>query len=307
MIGDMEITAFLVDHSAFDAYAFLIKAGGKSLFYTGDFRGHGRKRRLFTQMIGNPPENVDYLVMEGTSLGRNETEFINEDRVEEKLIKIFNDPGKINIIYASGQNIDRIVSIFRACKRTGKIFVVDIYVATILTMLSKYGKIPFPSKNFSNLKVIYSRYTSSRLAKEDKMLLYQQRHFKISKKEIGMELSRYVMLVRPSMEVDLKGIANLENGNFIYSMWEGYKSKDHMIKFLEFFRNRSFTIYNVHTSGHADVPTLKKLVKAIQPKYIVPIHTFHKHDYKDIFSVPVLELEDGQVYSEPAGSETSPV
>lgn len=41
-IGDISITPYLVDHSAFDALAFLIEAEGKRLFYSGDFRGHGR-------------------------------------------------------------------------------------------------------------------------------------------------------------------------------------------------------------------------------------------------------------------------
>ena len=36
------ITPFLVDHSAFDAYALLVEAGGRRLFYSGDLRGHGR-------------------------------------------------------------------------------------------------------------------------------------------------------------------------------------------------------------------------------------------------------------------------
>jgi ribonuclease J len=45
-IGDFTITPYLVDHSAADAYAFLIEAEGKRLFYSGDLRSHGRKRVL---------------------------------------------------------------------------------------------------------------------------------------------------------------------------------------------------------------------------------------------------------------------
>ncbi|MBT6051951.1 MAG: MBL fold metallo-hydrolase, partial [Candidatus Scalindua sp.] len=41
-IGDFKITPYLVDHSGFDAYAFLIEAEGKRVFYSGDFRGHGK-------------------------------------------------------------------------------------------------------------------------------------------------------------------------------------------------------------------------------------------------------------------------
>src|SRR3989338_1442289 len=56
-IGDFTITPFLVDHSAFDAFAFLIEAGGKRLFYSGDFRTHGRKAVLFKQLVEKPPQN----------------------------------------------------------------------------------------------------------------------------------------------------------------------------------------------------------------------------------------------------------
>ena len=42
-IGPFVITPYLVDHSAFDAYSLLVEAGGRRLFYSGDFRAHGRK------------------------------------------------------------------------------------------------------------------------------------------------------------------------------------------------------------------------------------------------------------------------
>ena len=67
-IGPFSITPYLMDHSAFDAHGFLISAGSKSLFYTGDFRGHGRKAKLLDRLIQNPPK-VDVLLMEGTLVG----------------------------------------------------------------------------------------------------------------------------------------------------------------------------------------------------------------------------------------------
>lgn len=39
--GDIQVTPFVVDHSALDAYMFLIQAGGKRILFTGDFREHG--------------------------------------------------------------------------------------------------------------------------------------------------------------------------------------------------------------------------------------------------------------------------
>lgn len=39
--GSFHIMPVTVDHSAFDAYAFKVEAGGVSVFHTGDFRTHG--------------------------------------------------------------------------------------------------------------------------------------------------------------------------------------------------------------------------------------------------------------------------
>lgn len=69
-LGPFSITPFLVDHSAYDAYAMLIEAGGRRLFYSGDIRAHGRKGGLFEGLVARPPRHVHAMLMEGSSLGR---------------------------------------------------------------------------------------------------------------------------------------------------------------------------------------------------------------------------------------------
>jgi ribonuclease J len=295
-IGDITITPNWADHSAFDSYSFLFESGGKSIFYSGDFRGHGRKSQAFKWFTHNAPQNVDYLLLEGTSIGRQDKPFKNETDIENELVALFNVKGKSNLVYTSGQNIDRIVSIFRACIRTGKTLVVDVYVATILKLISEFAKIPYPSDDFRNLKVIFPYYTSKRLAKEgNEKILYQFKKYKISKEEISNNPDKYAMIVRPSMQKDLERISGIEGGNLIYSMWEGYLKKPDTKKFIEYFETRGFTLHSIHTSGHADISTLKQMVKAIKPQSIVPIHTFHGKEYKNIFSIPIVLLKDGEI------------
>ena len=43
--GQIFVTPYLCDHSAFDSYMLLFEAGGRRILYTGDFRFHGRKIR----------------------------------------------------------------------------------------------------------------------------------------------------------------------------------------------------------------------------------------------------------------------
>jgi ribonuclease J len=295
-IGDIAITPFWADHSAFDSYSILVEANGKSLFYSGDFRGHGRKGKAFKWLTHNPPQNVDYLLLEGTTIGRNKKVFKSELKIESELTDRFKEAGKINLIYTSGQNIDRLVSIYKACKRTGKTFVIDVYVAKILKELSKFARIPFPSGAFPDLKVMFPYFLSSRLKKDGKeSILYEFKKYKITKQEISLQKNNLVMVVRSSMLKDLDHIKDLEGGNLIYSMWEGYLKNPAIKEFVDYLLNRKFNFKTIHTSGHADLKTMKHLVQSINPKYIVPIHTTNSQEYKNLFPNPILELDDGDI------------
>jgi ribonuclease J len=173
--------------------------------------------------------------------------------------------------------------------------VVDVYVAAILKELSQFAKIPFPSEDFGNLKVMFPYFTSRRLKYEgNEKILYQFKNYKITKEEIGSQPANIVMIARPSMQKDLENINEIDGGNLIYSMWDGYLRKPDTVKFIDYLLSRKFTIYKFHTSGHADTDTLKQMVEAIKPKNIVPIHTFWGSEYHKIFSAPIVELKDGE-------------
>ncbi|NLD91903.1 MAG: MBL fold metallo-hydrolase [Fibrobacter sp.] len=295
LIEDMTITPFWMDHSAFDAYAFLIESNGKSLFYSGDFRGHGRKERVFKWFTHNAPKNVDYLLLEGTQIERHTQNDRKETDIEEELVSIFSEKGRLNLLYASGQNIDRLVSVYRACKRTGKTFVVDVYTACILKEISVFSSIPYPSNSFKEIRVFYPYFLSKRIASRgDEKLLYQFRRYKITKEEISKNKDSIVMLVRPSMQVDLERIQGIEGGNLVYSLWEGYLRNEKTNSFVDYLKARHFQVTKIHTSGHADIGTLGKMTDAISPKHIVPIHTFSGNDYQKYLNYPIIRAKDGE-------------
>ena len=67
-LGPFRVTPYLVDHSAYDAYALLVEAGGRRLFYSGDLRAHGRKPGTFRRLLDDPPRDIDVLLLEGTRI-----------------------------------------------------------------------------------------------------------------------------------------------------------------------------------------------------------------------------------------------
>lgn len=294
LVGDITVTPYWMDHSAFDSYAFLIEGEGKKILYSGDFRGHGRKSKAFQWFLHNAPKEVDYLLLEGTMIGRSTKKEKSEEALQFDFEKLFHED-KLNLVCTSGQNIDRLVTIYKACNATGKILVVDPYIGSMLKESSKFARIQKPSKEFSNIQVIFPNRLTERMLKTDhKEYIYQFAKFKISREEISNTPGKYVMIVRPSMKSDIERIPGIDGGNIIYSLWEGYLKKDYTKSFIDYLKQRKFILHVIHTSGHADISTLKEFVAAIKPKQIIPIHTFAGDRYKNIFNFPILELKDEQ-------------
>ncbi len=292
-IGDFTIAPFVVDHSAFDALAFLIEAEGKRLFYSGDFRAHGRKAALFKQLIEKPPQNIDCLLMEGSVLGREDAQYKTEIEVEKRLEEILGERKNITFIFASSQNIDRIVSAYKACLRTGSIFVIDIYTAFILDKLRKVSK-RIPQFNWKNMRVKFLKTHAEALVRAGyRDLLYVYNKRKIDIFEISRNKNKILMLARDNsvFPIILKEIKDVGGATIAYSMWDGYLSEE----FKLFCKGKGFAIEYIHTSGHAKLDDLKTFASAINPRTLVPIHTFEAEGYPSIFK-NVKVLKDREIF-----------
>ena len=291
-IGDIRITPFLVDHSAFDAFAFLIEADEKRIFYSGDFRGHGRKSVLFNRMLEKPLENIDVLLMEGSMLGRNDLIYENESSVEDKIEDILRSSNNITFLFTSSQNIDRLVSAYRACLKTSKVFVIDIYTAFILERLKTISK-HIPQFDWKSMRVKFSKSHADSLAEAGyKDQLYKFNKSKIKMDEINQKRSDILMLARDNSLFPriLKSIDNIKGSKIIYSMWKGYLTDE----FIRFVKQQGLDLEQVHTSGHAVLEDLKRFSEALKPKMLIPIHTFEPEQYSKHFK-NVKILKDGEV------------
>jgi len=204
--GEILIKPYLMDHSAFDAAAFEIIAEGKTVIYSGDFRGHGRKSGCLDRFIDSATKNADALIIEGTMFGRLNEDVMTEQELEEKLVEMVGFRGPI-LFQASSQNIDRLVSFYRAALRLGKTFVVDIYTANVLYELRQIGNnhLPYPSVDYPSIKVFYPYRLTQKIFNEigEK---YAKRFSPcyIPKDKLREKQNNVVMACRPSMGRDLK-------------------------------------------------------------------------------------------------------
>lgn len=279
-IGPFSIQPYLVDHSAFDAHAFLISAGDKHLFYTGDFRSHGRKAGTIERLMKNPPK-VDVMVIEGTMLGpRSQEAHLTEKQLEEEFLRVINETAGIVLVTAAGQNIDRLVTIYKAAKRARRRFVIDFYTAEILEKLGKYARVPQPS--WPGVRVCYPQRIAGwfeSIGLTD--VLKRQRKYGINWRAIRESEDRTVMLIRPKYLTDIQNHLTLAGATWIYSMWPGYLERDNTFNDLRaYLKERSVRVEILHSGGHATLESLIECVTAVKPKSVIPVHSRHPELFK---------------------------
>ena len=294
-IGPFAVLPWLVDHSGFDAYALQIDSDRRRLFYSGDLRGHGRKAKLFERLLADPPQNVDVMLMEGSSLGRvaDDGVFESESDLEETFVARFKETAGMALVACSPQNIDRVVTIYRAAKRTDRTVIVDAYAAEVLKATG-YATIPKPADDWSNIAVYIPQRQRVQLKKRGTAgVVDSYRGFRIWPEQLAELSPRAVMLFRGWMLNDLTRAGALSGARVFWSQWDGYLKDGSGLALRQECHARNMPFEVVHTSGHASPTALKHLASAIAPKRLIPIHTFQRYRFPELFE-NVTIVDDGQ-------------
>ena len=292
-IGPFTVTPYLVDHSAFDAYALLIEADGKRLFYSSDLRGHGRKSGLFDRMVRHPPAKIDTMLMEGSSIGRlaAHESYPTERQIEEELVARIRATSGMVLVAASAQNIDRVVSIYRAAKQTGRTLVVDLYAAEILRAT---GQTSIPQTHWPDV-ALFTPHRQRLMVKERNLfdLLDQHKAGRIFPEQLAEQPDRFVVLYRHAFHQDLVRAQCLRGALAIWSQWAGYLAQPYGAAAWAALKEQGVGREVIHTSGHASIADLQRLAEAVAPKQLVPVHSFQPDKFGEFFR-NVTQRQDGE-------------
>lgn len=291
-LGPFTITPHLTDHSAFDAYSLLVEAAGRRVFYSGDLRAHGRKAHLVERLIRHRPRDLDALILEGTTLSREDHVAQSEQDLENDIMgHIRGSPGLVLAAF-SAQNIDRFVTIYKATLRAGRVFVGDAYLVHLLCTL-ELPTLPLP--NLQTFRVYLPHSQRRRILADQAFELVEcLRHARIFNQELAKEPSRYVLLFRESMARELGPLVSTTSATptLLYSLWPGYLDRNGS-ELRTWCDSRSIPLIICHTSGHADLTTLIRLARGLDARHVIPIHTTAPHRFRDFFQNAML-LNDGE-------------
>jgi len=270
-IGPITIIPLMIDHSAFDAYMFIIDTGERRILHTGDFRLHGKRGNATLKMLSVYAKNIDYIICEGTMLSRTGESPMSEYELQQKAAKMMKS-SKYVFVLCSSTHIDRIGAFYHA-NPEGRLFVCDEYQKSQLDTVraDHAGKSSF--YDFVGIKT-YAKNL-----------------------DVYMEKKGFCMIIRatpyfsPILE-KYKGRSLL-----VYSMWTGYLD-DHarnndLCNFLSPYEYRI-----LHTSGHATPDDLKLVYDAVNPKRgLIPIHTESHEMFNEVIPYgKIIYLKDGEKF-----------
>ena len=210
-VGPFKIMPIVMDHSAFDAYAFKIEADGRKVFHTGDFRTHGFRSKMLPMVIEKYIGKVDCVVSEGTNVERSkDTRTKTERDVKDEFVDNFKE-NKYNVVYVSSTNIDRLFALYHAACEADRMFVLDEFAKKMMDASANIDKLWGKSRFYK----FQSKPKAPKVLRKDGETNDKFYH--------AMESHGYVLIARANDKFDewLKKMPS--EGRKVYlSMWKGY-------------------------------------------------------------------------------------
>jgi ribonuclease J len=179
----------------------------------------------------------------------------------------------------------------RASRRTGRKLVIDLYTAAILEAT---GNVNIPQSDWPEV-VLFVPQAQRIKIKENAWFDLLKHHSanRIYIEDLQEAPNKSTLLFRPLHKPDLERGNCLKGASYIYSQWEGYWEKDSYNILKDWLKRHSIPKHSIHTSGHASIADLRKLATAINPRKVVPIHSFVPERYQELF--PNVEVHnDGE-------------
>ena len=293
-VGPFRVQAIPVDHAAPDSRALLVEADGERVLYSGDLRAHGRLRFLFDD-LPVAAGGVDVLVLEGTTMGQKSGSRGTPDEfaLESRFCDLFRATDQFVLVAASGQNIDRAVSVYLAALAADRQFVMDLYQAYVLDRLRELRPdAPQYDSPGVRIKFISTHVARMKEAGHWGLVCQMARRAKVRSEELFANPGRFAYLARSNAATValLRYLEAARPSVVVWSQWGGYLDKGGAI--ADWCRECGREPLRIHSGGHATPADLAMLASKIRARAVVPVHTFAAHEFEELVD-RVVRLDDG--------------
>lgn len=287
-IGSLALRYFPVDHSVFGATAFALETSAGWVAYTGDLRLHGGQGentwRFADEMRSLSPLA---LVCEGTRAG--EEKCITETKVYENALKAVSAASGLVIADFGPRNIERLLAFGRIAAETKRKLVIlakDAYLLDKMALVSP--EVPH-LEEWADV-FLYAELKGTMKAWEKQV---RQRYIGrlLTPTDIAACPRDFILCfsfwdVNELIDIAPKGGLYLYSSSEVFDE-EGALDMERLHKWIKHFELTPLGLpqpqkegwripdaeQGFHASGHASGPELLEIIRHINPKVLIPVHT----------------------------------
>jgi len=280
-IGDIRYTPINVDHSVHGAFGYLLESDEGLICYSGDFRLHGPRSSMTMDFIKEmKKEEIELLIIEGTNI--DSSKISSEKEVQDKSKKIVEQTSGIVLVGFSAVDFDRFLTFYNISKETKRKYVITTKQAYILNKINRITSVPkLTDEN------IYVFLKEKKTYNEFENEIMNIKGIKTINSDELNKIQKNVIMVAGFYDFnELIKIKPIPGSIYILSQSEPFNEEmeiDHekLKNWLELY---GLPLYNIHTSGHASANELKYIIKEVNPKKLMLIHTERPYLYKRYIS-----------------------
>ena len=276
-VGSLEFAPVHVDHSIPGAYGFVIDTSEGAAAYTGDFRFHGPAGSMTRDFIEEArARRPRLLITEGTRVAHGRaTKSMSESEVLEEASKLVGRSKHLVFSTFRGNDVDRINTFHEACRRAGRRLVVSMKTALILERLKADKRLSVPRVG-RDVDVYVRRKKSGSL--DDADYYPWERPFLdrgVSAADVRRKQREVFLHLEAWNFPELVDIRPEKGGTYIHAATEAFNEEGEREE--EVIRNWvehvGFRYTQLHASGHAPMNEVGELVRGVEARKVVPVHT----------------------------------
>lgn len=265
-VGDIEVLPLETDHDVKGACGFLIKTQGKTICYTGDYRFHGFHRELTEAFVqAAAKETVDLLITESTMVSHGDVDMLSlrapeaGKRTEENLQQELGEWAKAStgllLVDFYPRNVERVHRLIETMSRHGRKLVLN-------DMTCDYVHAFYP---------------------EDPLYVYAETMAEAQRPAAWNRVTRADILAQPGqyvLQLDHESLYEALSFRAVataFLHFDGPPFGDYdpaYRKMLALLEACGIPFERLGVSGHAEPYYLRYLIDTIQPRILVPLHSF---------------------------------
>lgn len=216
---------------------------------------------------------------------------MSEADVEAECTALARKADGMLLVAYSAQNIDRLVTLYRAALQSDRDLVMDLYTAGIAAAT---GRSTIPQAGWDRVRVFVPQSQRIRVKRAGAFERVQDiRASRIYPEELAAAAGRAVMTFRASMTADLERAHCLAGAHAVWSMWAGYLDSESGRTLTAWLARHDVPLTLCHASGHATVEDLQRLAGPVGATKVVPIHTDAPERFAGLFDNVTLH-SDGE-------------